>query len=92
MATEGSARCLGRDDIGKIEVGRQADLAFFRLDEPRFSGHGDPLAALILCGAYHADRVMVAGRWLVEDGRLTGVDLPQLLEDHQKAAVSLQGL
>jgi len=92
MATEGSARCLGRDDIGKIEVGRQADLAFFRLDEPRFSGHGDPLAALILCGAHHADRVMVAGRWLVEDGRLTGVDLPQLLEDHQKAAVSLQGL
>ncbi|MGH1479922.1 MAG: 8-oxoguanine deaminase [Geminicoccales bacterium] len=92
MATEGSARCLGRDDIGKIEVGRQADLALFRLDELRFSGHGDPLAALILCGAHHADRVMVAGRWLVEDGRLTDVDLPQLLEDHQKAAVSLQGL
>jgi 8-oxoguanine deaminase len=91
MATEGSARCLGRDDIGKIAPGKQADLALFKLDEPRFSGHGDPLAALILCGAHRADRVMVAGRWLVEDGRLTGVDLPVLMEQHQQAARTLQG-
>jgi 8-oxoguanine deaminase len=90
-ATEGSARLLGRDDIGKIEVGRQADLALFKLDEPRFSGHGDPLAALVLCGAHRADRVMVAGRWLVEDGVLTGVDMRALLAAHQKAAVELQG-
>ncbi len=32
-ATEGSARCLGRSDIGRIEAGREADLAFFTLDE-----------------------------------------------------------
>lgn len=90
LATEGSASCLGRDDIGKIAVGKQADLALFKLDEPRFSGHGDPLSALILCGAHRADRVMVAGRWLVEEGRLSGVDLRRLMEDHQKAAERLQ--
>ena len=90
MATEGSARCLGRNDIGRIAVGKQADLALFKLDEPRFSGHGDPLAALVLCGAHRADRVMVAGRWLVEDGQLTGVDLPVLMEAHQRAARALQ--
>lgn len=90
LATEGSARCLGRDDIGKIAVGKQADLALFKLDEPRFSGHGDPLAALVLCGAHRADKVMVAGRWLVENGRLTGVDLPKLMEAHGKAARRLQ--
>ena len=50
-ATEGSARCLGRDDIGRIAVGLEADLALFTLDEPRFSGAQDPLAALVLCGA-----------------------------------------
>ena len=37
----------------------------FKLDELRFSGAGDPLAAIILCGANRADRVMVrdAGGW-----------------------------
>ena len=90
LATKGSAGCLGRDDIGTIAVGKQADLALFKLDEPRFSGHGDPLAALVLCGAHRADRVMVAGRWLVEEGQLTGVDMPKLMEAHHKAARRLQ--
>src|SRR6202041_2780145 len=64
-ATEGSARCLGRSDIGRIAVGLEADLALFTLDEPRFSGAHDPLAALVLCGAHRADRVMIAGQWRV---------------------------
>ena len=41
-ATEGSARCLGRDKLGKIAPGYQADIAMFTLDELRFSGAGDP--------------------------------------------------
>ena len=60
-ATEGSARCLGRSDIGRIAAGYEADLALFKLDELRFSGAHDPLAALVLCGAHRADRVMIAG-------------------------------
>ena len=64
-ATEGSARCLGRSDIGCIAEGYEADLALFKLDEPRFSGAHDPLAALVLCGAHRADRVMIAGEWRV---------------------------
>lgn len=88
-ATQGSARCLGRNDIGKIAPGKQADLALFKLDETRFSGAGDPLAALLLCGAYKADYVMVAGEWKVEDGQLTGVDLSKLLREHDKAAQAL---
>ena len=85
-ATEGSAKCLGRDDIGKIAVGKQADLAMFNLDDLRFSGAGDPIAALVLCGAHRADRVMVAGNWKLIDGQPVGVDLGQLLEQHGKAA------
>ncbi len=85
-ASEGSARCLGRDDIGRIAVGLEADLAMFTLDEPRFSGAHDPLAALVLCGAHRADRVMAAGQWRVIDGAPVGVDLPALLAEHRAAA------
>lgn len=85
-ATRGSARCLGRDDIGEIAVGKQADLAMFTLDELRFSGAGDPLAALVLCGAHRADRVMVAGDWRVVDGMPVGIDVARLRHEHGEAA------
>lgn len=85
-ATEGSAKCLGREDIGKIALGKQADLAFFKLDELRFSGAGDPLAALVLCGAHRADRVMVAGEWRLVDGQPVSIDLADLLEKHKNQA------
>ena len=68
-ATRGSAACIGRPELGEIAVGKVADLALFKLDELRFSGHGDPLAALVLCGAHRADRVMIGGRWVVEQRR-----------------------
>ncbi len=89
-ATRGSAGCLGRHDIGGLAPGQQADLALFRLDEPRFSGAENPVAALLLCGAHRADRVMVAGRWRVTDGRPVGVDLDALLARHDRAARALR--
>jgi 8-oxoguanine deaminase len=86
-ATEGSARCLGRSDIGRIGEGLEADLALFTLDEPRFSGAHDPLAALVLCGATHADRVMVAGEWRLVDGMPVGLDVDRLIAEHRAAAL-----
>lgn len=86
-ATLGSARALGRDgELGSIELGKQADLALFTLDELRFSGSHDPIAALVLCGADRADRVMVGGEWRVVDGRIPGLDLDGLISAHSKAA------
>jgi 8-oxoguanine deaminase len=85
-ATQGSARCLGRSDIGMIAPGMQADLALYRLDELRFSGAHDPVAALVLCGAHRADRVMVAGRWRVIDGAIPGLDLAALRRAHGAAS------
>jgi 8-oxoguanine deaminase len=89
-ATQGSAACIGRPELGEIAVGKMADLALFRLDELRFSGHGDPLAALVLCGAYRADRVMVGGRWVVTDGAIPGLDLADLIRRHSAAARAMQ--
>jgi 8-oxoguanine deaminase len=88
-ATTGSAACIGRPELGVIAPGAQADLALFRLDELRFSGALDPLAALVLCGAHRADRVMVGGRWVVEDGAIPGLDLSALMRRHKAAATAL---
>ncbi|GHD12441.1 8-oxoguanine deaminase [Zhihengliuella salsuginis] len=85
-ATRGSAAVLGRSDIGQLAPGLQADLAMFTLDELRFSGSHDPLAALLLCAADRADRVMVGGVWRVVDGAIPGLDVPALAARHSAAA------
>jgi 8-oxoguanine deaminase len=89
-ATKGSAACVGRPELGEIAVGKAADLALFKLDELRFSGHGDALAALVLCGAHRADRVMVGGHWVVTGGAIPGLDLPDLIRRHGAAAHAMQ--
>jgi 8-oxoguanine deaminase len=62
----------------------------FELDELRFSGHGDPVAALVLCGAHRADWVMVGGKWVVSDGAIAGLDVPDLIRRHSAAARAMQ--
>lgn len=89
-ATQGSAKLLGRDQhLGEIKVGFQADLAFYSLDEIKFSGSHDPIAALLLCGADRAQHVMVQGKWVVKDQQVLGIDLEKLLADHRQAAKAL---
>ncbi len=88
-ATSGSANMLGRSDIGRLAVGMQADLACFKLDEMRFSGSHDPLAALLLCGAHQADAVMVKGRWRVQQGAIVDLDVKELMQRHHASAKQL---
>ncbi|MGJ4900693.1 8-oxoguanine deaminase [Bradyrhizobium sp. HKCCYLS2058] len=90
-ATKGSAACVGRPELGEIALGKAADLALFKLDELRFSGAGDPIAALVLCGAHRADRVMVGGRWTVVDGAIPGLDVGGLIDRHSAAARAMRG-
>ncbi|EKO3476053.1 8-oxoguanine deaminase [Vibrio fluvialis] len=88
-ATRGSAALLGRSDIGEIAVGKQADLAMFKLDELRFSGSHDPIAALLLCGAEKAEHVMVGGQWRVKNGIISGLDIQSLMAEHKALAAKL---
>ena len=87
--TQGGARVLRRADIGSIAPGQCADLALFDLDELRFSGSGDPLAALVLCGAHRVRHLMIGGEWRVADGEIPGVDLGRLRSKHRRSATRL---
>ena len=83
LATRGSADLLGRPELGELRPGAAADVALFGLDELRFSGHGDPLAALVLCGASRVSDLMIAGVWRVRDGELLDVDLDAIAHEHR---------
>ncbi|WP_414661554.1 8-oxoguanine deaminase [Horticoccus sp. 23ND18S-11] len=81
LATLGGARVLGRDDIGRLAPGMAADFIAVNLDRPSFAGaQADVVAALILCEANQVDYSFVHGRRVVDQGRLTTVDLPVLVE------------
>ena len=89
-ATTGSAAVLHRPFIGQFAVGMQADLALFNLDDLRFSGVGSALDGLITCGAYQVDKLMVAGKWLIENTQHCTVMNKQLMEKHQSLAKIIQ--
>lgn len=91
LATRGSAQVLGREDIGRIEVGACADLAIFDLNTLSFAGGAvhDPVAALLLCASATTDYTVVNGKVVVRNGHLTTLDLPKLVEQHNRNARTL---
>jgi len=90
IATLGGAQVLGRDAIGALAPGMSADFAAFDLRGVAHAGAGeDPVAALVFCTPVNAALTVVDGRVLVEDGRVTTVDLPAHLERHRALARQL---
>jgi guanine deaminase len=78
-ATEGSARILGFDRIGRIAPGYKADLVLLDLDHPNWLPLNDPVNQLVHCEdgtAVH--NVMIGGRMVVENHRILTVDLARL--------------
>jgi 8-oxoguanine deaminase len=76
LATLGGAAALGRDDIGRLDVGMAADFVLIDLTQLGFAGgRHDPVAAIVTCGDSHiVHTTVVNGRVVVRDGRLVGVD------------------
>ena len=87
MATLGGAACLGRDDIGALETGRAGDLVVWPLEGVAFAGAlSDPVEALLRCGPVAPRHTVVAGKLLVEDGRLTATGVDEMLIRHRRIA------
>lgn len=73
--TCGGARGMRRHDIGALEAGKQADLILVDLDHLAFTPLNDLRNQLVHCANGSAVRLtMVAGRVIVEDGRVLSVD------------------
>ena len=83
MATRGSARLLGRDDIGQLAVGKCADL--FLIDSRRLDLVGSCFDAKSVLGTVGVrgpvDYTVVQGRVTVRQGHLATVDEDRVAED-----------
>ncbi len=91
LATRGGAQVLGRLDIGHIAPGMCADLALFDLRALSFAGGAvhDPVGGLLMCASAQAAYTIVNGKVVVREGQLATVDLPVLIEKHNKLALEL---
>jgi cytosine/adenosine deaminase-related metal-dependent hydrolase len=86
LATQGGAAVLGRDDIGSLERGKQADLAIWRTDVLELGGAEDPVAGLVLSAPHRVDRLVVGGEEVVRDGMLLRAREDEITRDHRLQA------
>ena len=90
IATLGGAKVLNRDDIGALAPGMAADFVAFDLRQIAFAGAlHDPLAALVFCAPSQVSHSVINGRPVVRDGQLLSVDLPLVIERHNRLAHQL---
>ncbi len=90
LATRGGASVLGRDDIGYLAPGMSADFIAFNLAQLPYAGLGhDPVAAVVFGQPQNVDLSVINGRVVVQDGRLQTVDVPVLVETHNRLSRQL---
>lgn len=89
LATINSARAIGLEDVGVLDVGFRADIVRVDLDHPAFAPAipADLLTTLAFAGSSkHVTDVWVSGRQLVTDGSMLDVDVHEA-----QAQVSARG-
>lgn len=90
VATLGGAKVLGRDDIGAIAINMAADFIAIDITRSQFAGaQHDLVSALIFCPVPSVDYSFINGRKVVDQGQLTTLDLPMLIERTNKIASQL---
>ena len=90
MATCHGARAIGRDDLGSLEPGKQADFILLDLERPNTLPMHDLISNLVFsANGSHVRDVFVAGRQVVRDRLLTGFDEAALLADINAKALRI---
>lgn len=80
IATRGSAKLLGRSDIGQISIGSAGDFFAVREDRLEFAGATGDVSAMLATVGIKApvDFTVVAGKVIVNEGTLIGIDEREL--------------
>ncbi|WP_029591720.1 amidohydrolase family protein [Franconibacter pulveris] len=89
--TAGGAQVLGLTGTGTLAPGQAADIALYRLDDPRYFGLHDIAIGPVACGGRaYLKALLVGGRVAVEEDRVPGLDLAALGRQAQEAVLTLQ--
>lgn len=91
MATIDGARALLWDDeIGSLEEGKRADLVLFDLTHIEWVPCHDPVQALVYSATPRSiTTVLVDGRVVLDDGRITTLEEQPLLEEVRERAAAI---
>ena len=91
MATTAGAMALQCDRIGRIEAGQSADLVLYDLSRPRWTPCNDAAQQLVFAETGDCvHTVLVAGRVVVQDGKMKRVDVDSLLREAQEMLNSIR--
>ncbi len=92
MATNGGAKVLGLDDVGKLAPGYKADLISVDFDQPHFYPRFSIPSHLVYCARGGDVRmVMVDGRILMEEGKLLTLDEQRICAEVEMRAKRIAG-
>ena len=92
VATRGGAAVLGRQDVGALAPGMCADFFSIDLNTVDYAGAlNDPVAATVFCAPQKARYTVIDGRVVVENGRVTTVDMDPVIEAHNRFSRGLAG-
>ncbi|MFD1704698.1 amidohydrolase family protein [Methylopila henanensis] len=91
MATLAGARAMGlEDEIGSIEIGKQADFVAFDFRRPHLTPRTNALGNLVhVAQGRDVEVVAVDGELMVEDGKPTRVDADAVRRDAARAIEAL---
>lgn len=91
MATIDGAKALGWDDqIGSLEVGKQADMVFFDMNHHEWTPYGDPVQALVYSASTASiAQTWVAGKPVYSDGRVGALDEKLLRAEARERAARI---
>ena len=90
MATVGGADAIHRKDVGYLAPDMRADFFLFDPRSAKSTPMHDPISTLVYTGSEHnVVTTVAAGRIVLEDGKITGVNEADLLAQAQEAAERL---
>lgn len=90
VATRGGADVLGRQDTGRLDTGKAADIILFDLNKIEYAGCHDPLVSLVCLGnSSFTKMTIVNGNVVSKDGEILTINCNEVFQKAHNLAVDI---